>query len=113
MVLIRDRKAALIVFVGITWIESTFFLARYGLWSSWRTTAGGRALFLHILSFWVLITWIGVTIVGGPDFPPFRDDVREFLYMAFAVCFFNMNLTLLRVQSHYPDEVKFRNPLKK
>lgn len=112
MLLIKDRKLALIVFIGLTWVESSFFVVRYGFFSAWNTTAGGKAIFYHILSFWVLMTWIGMSVFSDQGFPPFREDIREFLYMAFAVGFFNMNLTLVRIQRGHPSDVKLRNPLK-
>lgn len=109
---IRNSDTSVRIFVGVTWLEATFFIIRYGFWSNWRGTAGGRALFVYVSAFWALMTWIGISIFTNGTWPPHREDVRETLYAVFAVALFNLNLTMLRIQSHYPDEVKFRNPLR-
>lgn len=112
MFLIQERRVALLLFIGVTWAETTFFVVMYGLRSNWRETAGGRALLWWSFSFWTLMTWILIGVVLRSDFP-FKDDIREFLYMGFAVGLLNLNLTLLRIQRKYPTEVRWRNPLKR
>lgn len=95
-IVIDDRKTAALVFLGAVFVFGAYFIVSYGFWSNWRATIVGRAMFWLATSFFSLVAWLMIGWVA-PGFP-FRDDIRELLYLFFALMFLQMDLTLRSVQ---------------
>jgi hypothetical protein len=82
----------MVMFFGLGW-----FTFAYALRSAWRATTAGRALLYLIGSFWALVTWILCAWAFG-DSLPFRDGVREVMFLALTIAILHINLVLRRAQ---------------
>jgi len=77
------------------------FTIRYGIWSYWRETAPGRAVFwlsAALSSLVVLVVWAVIDRLMGWDTSFVRDFYRVFAYGFTMVCCWRLLITLLKIQ---------------
>lgn len=98
VVLVRDPWTGTLIFLDVTAVQGWIFTAFYGLASTWRTTAAGRALFWIILTYTLIATQVVIAHVFRIDAEWF-EDVRQVLYLALSVSGLNLLLTMVRLVS--------------
>lgn len=89
-------RTGTIVFLAVTCVESGLFSLIYGLRSAWWREPAARAIFWVVLAYFVLATQL-LTMYLSPKRWWWSDDLRELLYLAFAIAGLNLVLTLTRV----------------
>jgi hypothetical protein len=94
-----DPRTGTIVFLAVTCVESGVFSLIYGLRSAWWREPAARAIFWVVLAYFVLALQL-LTLYIWPVRFWWTDDLRELLYLAFAVAGLNLVLTLVRVLGH-------------
>lgn len=91
-----DPRTGTMVFLAVTCAESGIFSLIYGLRSAWWREPAARAIFWVVLAYFLLATQL-LTMYLSPKRWWWSDDLRELLYLAFAVAGLNLVLTLTRV----------------
>jgi hypothetical protein len=96
-----------LIYITVLAISSAGFAFLYGRRSRWFMTPAGRAQFWSQVSFAVLTAWI----LGGLWFGQWewRNEVRDWLFMFFALAGANSFYVLINVQHreiHQPSTVE-------
>lgn len=92
----RDPGAGTWVFLIVTAAESGAFVLIYGLRSSWRSEAAARAVFWLVASYFTVSAGT-LALRLWPRESWAITGIRELGYLALAVAFLNLLLTLIRV----------------
>ncbi len=93
----HNTQRASLIFLGGLWIESGFFCTIYYFRSNWRATAAGRSMMWVVFSLWTLVTWLFAQWIFK-DAIPYRNTLRNVLYLTLMLAYFRLNLVLRRVQ---------------
>lgn len=97
MILTVDSpRTGTIVFLAVTAVESGVFSLVYGLRSDWRTQAAARAVFWAVFAYFWVATQL-LTMYIWPQRFWWTYDLRELLYLAFALAGLNLVLTMMRL----------------
>jgi hypothetical protein len=98
---VRDAANVLLITIAV---KSTALTALYGIRSPWRTTSAGRALLLLVSSIAAITTQGAVTILTHADYP-YRDQIRDALFVYVALALLWLLLTVFRIQQDAADEL--------
>lgn len=96
-----DWRVSSIVYTGSLAFCAFAFALFYNLRSDWHLTPAGRAQFLVQLSLGALAAWILTGLVWH-DWP-WRNEVRDWLFLLFALAGANQLYVLLSVQHRELD----------
>lgn len=96
---VKDVANVLVVTIAV---KSTALTALYGFRSPWRSTMAGRAVMLLVSSLALITAQGTLTILTGADYP-YRDHVRDVLFVYVAISLLWLLLTVFRLQQE-PDE---------
>lgn len=99
IILARDARLGMIVFLLATCIESGLFSLIYGARSKWRSSDPARAVFWIIFSYFLVSCHILVSYFWRADYA-LREDIRQFLYLFMTLAGLNILLTARRVQQY-------------
>lgn len=97
IIAVRDSRAAIVVFLLATCVESGLFSLIYGIRSKWRSSDPARAVFWIIFSYFALSCHILVSYFWRADYA-LREDIRQFLYLFMTLAGLNILLTARRLQ---------------
>lgn len=96
ILLVDNPRTGTIVFLAVTAVESGVFALVYGLRSDWRRADAARAVFWAVFTyFWVAAQLL--TMYIWPQRFWWTYDLRELLYLAFALAGLNLVLTMVRL----------------
>lgn len=110
---LTEPPLSIIIYIGLVFLNTFSFVTLYGFRSRWWVTPAGRAEFFAYLSFTVLSGWIFTGLAFGTTWR-FRSEVRDWLFMLFALATANLVYSLLSVQrreitdKEYADETERR-----
>lgn len=96
VIIIDSPRVGTVIFLAVTCAESGVFSLIYGLRSSWWKVDAARAIFWVVLAYFALSGQL-LHMYLSPHRWWWSDDLRELLYMAFAIAGLNLVLTLTRV----------------
>lgn len=91
-----DTRITTIVWSAVAGAFASIYSGMYMARSAWWLTPAGRAQLWVKLSFSILMIWITLGLAFGPW--PGREEVRDWLFLGFAVASGNVALTLWGVQ---------------
>lgn len=95
--LVTVPPTSTVVYMGLATLFTATFVGLLGVRSRWWLTPAGRAEFFAFLSFAVLAGWILSGLVWGTTWS-LRNEVRDWLFMGFALATANLVITLIGVQ---------------
>jgi hypothetical protein len=93
---IDSPRTGTVVFLAVTAVESGVFSFIYGLRSAWWRTEAARAIFWVVFAYFALSTELLIGFLRPYRYAWF-DDMRELLYLGFAIAGLNLVLVLARV----------------
>lgn len=96
VIVIDSPRVGTILFLTVTCIESGVFSLIYGLRSAWWRVPAARAIFWVVLAYFFMSAQL-IQMYLSPRRWWWSDDLRELLYMVFAIAGLNLVLTLTRV----------------
>jgi hypothetical protein len=96
VIVIDSPRVGTILFLIVTCVESGVFSLIYGLRSAWWRVPAARAIFWVVLAYFFMSAQL-IHMYLTPRRWWWSDDLRELLYMAFAIAGLNLVLTLTRV----------------
>lgn len=105
--ILLNPPSSTIIFVGAMAAFTTVFTISYGLRSRWRLTPAGRAQFWAYASFSALAIWIMIGLFTGPW--QYRNEVRDWLFLGFALGTANLVFALWSVQHRELEEPEERS----
>lgn len=100
--ILLNPPSSTIIFIGAMAAFTSIFTVSYGVRSRWRLTPAGRAQFWAYASFSTLAIWIMVGLVTGPW--QYRNEVRDWLFLGFALAAANLVFALWGVQQREIQE---------
>lgn len=96
VIAIDSPRTGTTLFLAVTCAESGIFSLVYGLRSAWWREAAARAIFWVVLAYFLLSGQLLHMYLSTHRWW-WSDDLREILYMGFAIAGLNLVLTLTRV----------------